>query len=229
MSFVTTMNRTEIRAALNRYLELRAVGRELHSKIAKAADKNSFNAIRVAKSMTLPVAGKTLLFEDELEMAAYHDFFLYEFRYNGKRALDEFDPSGLSQDETDLLEASRNSRTSLFEVTQADAKAGTVTLRDLLDPSRPEINFTDIQFSKSACRVRPVPLTFTRVLNIAEVNMSGGFFFPFDPSHATGLLQAYRQKTKRIPPSDLSRERFVFFYNKFRRIGSPAALEQSAM
>lgn len=39
------------------------------------------------------------------------------------------------------------------------------------------------------------------------------------PARTPGILQAYRQKTKRVPPEDLPEARFVFFFQKYRQFG----------
>jgi hypothetical protein len=60
---------------------------------------------------------------------------------------------------------------------------------------------------------------FCRVVTLRGISMTSGFSFGFDPTRAPGIVQAYRQKTKRIPPPDLPEARFVFFYQKHRQVG----------
>ena len=47
------------------YQEIRAAGKAMHSKVTKATTHLDFNPLRIAKRMTLPVAGRTLVFDGE--------------------------------------------------------------------------------------------------------------------------------------------------------------------
>ena len=49
--------------------------------------------------------------------------------------------------------------------------------------------------------------------------MTSGFSFGFDPERVPGILQAYRQKMKKVATEDLSEARFVFFFQKHRQFG----------
>jgi hypothetical protein len=54
--------------------------------------------------------------------------------------------------------------------------------------------------------------------------MTNGTSFTFHAANVPGLLQAYRQKTKKVPPQDLSEHRFIFFFQKHRQIGIPQVI-----
>jgi hypothetical protein len=212
-----------------KYLELRAAGRALHSKIAEARDRHTFNPVRVARSMTLPCVGQTLIFGEELEMAAFCDFCNHEFQFEGKSAVERFSPGPdeLTTLQSDVLNGLRSSRTSLFQVTGVNSSAHQIKLHDLLDSSKEDLFLTDMQFAACLQRVFVPPLIFTRVVTVSDITMTGGFFFPFEPANGPGLLQAYRQKMKKVLPPELARERFVFFYKKFRQIGLPGAVDDA--
>jgi hypothetical protein len=58
--------------------------------------------------------------------------------------------------------------------------------------------------------------------------MTNSSSFTFHLRDVPGLLQAYRQKTKRVPPEDLSAHRFIFFFKKHRQIGIEQVLRDVA-
>ena len=81
--------------------------------------------VKVAKKLTIPVQGRTIIFDDEdLDLAVFMDFLFHEFRVGGRRPIDCCDAGqmGRSPDERNLLEAHRVARTSLFEVIDCDPK-----------------------------------------------------------------------------------------------------------
>jgi hypothetical protein len=61
------------------------------------------------------------------------------------------------------------------------------------------------------------------VVTVRGLTMTSGLSFSFDPVRAPGLVQAYRQKMKKVPPEDLSEQRFIFFFQKHRQFGKEQA------
>jgi hypothetical protein len=59
---------------------------------------------------------------------------------------------------------------------------------------------------------------------VRGITMTNGTSFAFHAANVPGLLQAYRQKTKKAPPQDLSEHRFIFFFQKHRQIGIPQVI-----
>jgi hypothetical protein len=60
---------------------------------------------------------------------------------------------------------------------------------------------------------------FCRLVVVRGVTMTSGFTFGFQAERVPGILQAYRQKMKKVPPADLSEARFVFFFQKYQQLG----------
>ena len=203
------------------YQELRAAGKALHQKAMDVTKNLDFNPKRVAKRMTLPTAGHTLLFGGEAEQNAFIDFWYHEYRVNGKSLVESVDPvaDGLTPLEAEILEAHRHAQTSLYQPERASPGEHQVRVRDLLDPTRASIDITDINWSESMAGLRTALVVFCRLLTVRGITMTSGFFFTFDAKRLPGLLQAYRQKTKRTPPENLSEQRFAFFYQKHRQFG----------
>ena len=60
---------------------------------------------------------------------------------------------------------------------------------------------------------------FFRLVVVRGVAMTSGFSFGFQAEHVPGILQAHRQRIKKVAPQDLSEARFVFFFQKHRQRG----------
>lgn len=193
----------------------------MHSKALQATEHLDFDPLRIAKRMGLPIAGRTLVFDDESAQYAYFDFWLHEYRLNGKSLAESVDPvaAELTPLETEALEADRRARTSLFLTQGALPDEHQVRLRDLLEPGQPELLFTDLGLSSSILRIGKDLALFCRPVRVQGITMSSGFFFGFDAARVPGLLEAYRQKMKKVPPEELSEARFVFFFKKHREMG----------
>jgi hypothetical protein len=210
-----------------RYEEIRAAGMAMHSKVLKVTKPLDFNPIRIAKRMTLPLNGRTLIFDDETSQNAFFDFWSYEYRVNGKSLVESAEPaaSGLEPLEMEVLEASRKARTSFFQVEAVAPTEPQLRLRDLLEPDRPEVSLTDLGLSDSFRRFGFGLALFCRTVTVRDITMTTGFSFAFESDRVPGILQAYRQKTKKVPPDALPEAQFVFFFQKFRQLGVEQAYQ----
>jgi hypothetical protein len=209
------------------YQEIRAAGTSMADKVMNAAEGILSEVARAARRMTIPVLGRGILVKNETTQIALLDFFWSEYRREGKTFAEMIDPvaAQLTPFEAECLEGIRRSRTSFFEAKGALPQTGQVSLRDLLQPERPEILLTDLGWSATQQRRQQASAAFCRVLTIRGITMTNGFLFHFRPELVPGLLQAHRQKLKRVPPENLSAERFIFFFKKYREIGSPQAYQ----
>lgn len=203
------------------YQEIRAAGKAMQSKALDSTKHLDFNPIRIAKQMTLPINGRTLIFDGEAAQTAFFDFWFHEFRVHGKSLVESVDPiaAGLLPLETEVLAAHCRSRTSFFEITAGLPSERQIRLRDLLNRDRPEVLLTDYGLSESAGRIGVRLALFCRLLEVRGITMTSGFSFAFPPERVPGILQAYQQKTKKSPPDELSRTRFIFFFGKYRQFG----------
>src|SRR6266446_6190960 len=187
------------------YQELRAAGKAMHGKALEATQRLDLNPLRMARRMTLPVVGRTLVFDSEVAQNGFFDFWFHEYRVNGKPLAESVDPvaAGLTPLETEVLEAHRQTRTSLFQTEAVLRREHQVLLRDLLEPHRQEVPLTDIGLSSSLVRMSAPLALFCRPVTVRGITMTSGFSFGFRPCRVPGLLQAYRQKMKRVPPESL--------------------------
>jgi hypothetical protein len=212
---------------LTLYQEIRAAGKSMHSKALKATHHLDFDMLRIAKRMTLPLVGRTLVFDGEVAQNALLDFWFHEYRVNGKSLVESVDPvaAGLEPLETEVLEAYRQSRTSFFATEGVLPDSHQVRLRDLLEPDHPETLLTDMGLSASMQRMGTRLALFCRRVNVRGIAMTSGFSFGFEPELAPGILQAHRQLMKRVAPQDLSEARFIFFFQKHRQRGVEQAYQ----
>jgi hypothetical protein len=203
------------------YQEIRDAGKAMVGKVLEATTHLEFNPLRIAKRLTLPVAGRTLVFDGEVAQNAFFDFWLHEYRVNGKSLVASVDPvaAGLESLEIEVLEAHRQARTSFFATETVLPESHQIRLYDLLEPDRPETLLTDMGLSDSMQRVGTRLALFCRRLVVRGLAMTTGFSFGFEPEFVPGILQAYRQRMKKVAPSDLSEARFVFFFQKHRQKG----------
>jgi hypothetical protein len=209
------------------YQEIRAAGKSMHHKVMEAGRNLNFNIRHVAKRMTLPTAGRTLIFDSEATQNAFLDFWFHEFRLNAKSMVESADPvmAALTPLELEVLEAHRRSHTSLFLAEAVLLNEHKVRMQDLLEPERPQILLTDIGFSQSLSQINGQLAVFFRLVTVRGVMMTSGFNFGFRRESVPGLLQAYRHKMKHVPPQDLSEQRFVFFFQKHRQCGLDQAYQ----
>ncbi len=202
------------------YEELRAAGKELNKKVLEIPLLAGIDPVHVAKKLTLRLAGRTLMFAGDADRAAYFDFWLHEYKVDGKSLLDHLSPeaSALTPLQADLLKAQCRGETSLFQTEAWPLDQERSLLRDLLDPAREPIVLTDPGLSQSLNEYRTPLVLFCRPLPVGGVVITSGFSLVFHIARGAGLVQAYHQKTKRTPPQDLPEQRFVFFFQKFSQI-----------
>src|SRR5205823_3242552 len=119
------------------YKELRAASQSMHRKVMDATkDLEGFDAVKIARRMTLPMSGETLIFHDETAQNAFCDFWFHEYLVERKSLARSVDPAkaGLIELELKMLEAHRRGRTSLFQIEEVFPLKHQVRMRDLLEP-----------------------------------------------------------------------------------------------
>ncbi len=193
----------------------------MHSKILVATQHLDWDPTRIAKRMTLPHVGHTLIFDGDTAQNAFLDFWYHEYRLEGKNLVEHADPAaaGLDALETEVLQAVRQARTSFFQIEEVAPDRPQLRLRDLLAPERPEVWLTDLGLSESVRRLGVRLAYFFRPIAVRDTTMTSGFSLGFEPERVPGILQACRQKLKKVPPDALPEARFVFFYQKHRQCG----------
>jgi len=201
---------------MNDYKELRAAGKSMHEKAFKASVELGFDALKIARRLTLPVSGRTLIFDDETDQNAFCDFWFHEYQVGGRSLVEIVDPVkiGLTELESKALEAYRRSRTSLFQIEGVHASEHQVRMRDLLEPEQPEFFLTDYGLSQSVSSHNMRAALFLRLVTAGDVRMSSGVFFVFPIPMVAKLLATYREEMKFVSPTALSQKRYIFFFKR---------------
>jgi len=179
-----------------------------------------FDYIKAAKRVGIVVEEGTMVFNDETETAVLMDFFLNDYRPDGKSVVESCTvaPGEFTPLEEEWHESTRSSRTSLFEVARVHEHEPKILLRDLLDKASPELWLIDLGLSESFRRLGKC-LMFTRVVCLRELNMTGGFSFVFDPKHEFALVDGYRREMWSVAASLQDRRRTAYFLRWHRKSG----------
>ena len=89
------------------YQEIRAAEQEVHAKSLKATHHLAFDGIRIAKRMKIPVLGRNIMLDGEIVQNAFFDFWMHEYRVEGKAMAQSVDPvaAGMTPLEAEVLAA----------------------------------------------------------------------------------------------------------------------------
>jgi hypothetical protein len=193
----------------------------MYKKVLSAAKHFDFDPLRIAKQMGITVLGRTMVFGNEIEQDALANYHFNEYRMNGKTLAQSVDSAtaGLTPLEAEVLEAARQSHSSFYQVSAFVPEEKQIRLRDLLDSQAPEVLLTDVGLSQSLAINGMRFALFCRPARVRGIAMTNGTSFAFHLENAPGLLQAYRQKTRKVLSEHLSEHRFIFFFQKHRQIG----------
>lgn len=209
------------RSGVATYKALRAAGQSWFPKMMEHPAAKPFNIVKAAKKLTLPVVDNMLVFDDEADSAVLMDFYLFDYRLDGKSVAEScnFAPGELAPLESDHHHACLASRTSLFEITHVHNQEPKILLRDRLEKDRPELWLTDIGLSDSFRRLGGRAFMFTRVLSLHGHHTTGGFSFVFDPRHEFALVDGYRREMWSASASQQPARRTIFFFRLNRKFG----------
>lgn len=161
--------------------------------------------------------------ESELEMSVHADFSIHEIKRDAKTGVERYYEAERweSQIEKTILEALRESYTSLFEITSVDGEEDLLVLEDVLGVGESPLELTDISLSRSA---QPGALIFFRPVQYEEVTTTSGFIFPFEAETHDHLIEVYEQTMQKTGSKEDSRpesaRRFYVFYRLHQKYGS---------
>lgn len=157
---------------LDRYKQMRRVGRDLNLTLVKQLPKVA--APECGKKLGLFKAG-TLILNNDDEIAVLYDYCLCYYRRGNKTVIERYleqSPPPPESDEMALLQAMSKARYSLFRVTEIKPRQGAVLL-DLVHGA--SIDLTDISLAETGT---PGTILLGRVLSLADFNMSSGTMIP---------------------------------------------------
>jgi len=176
-------------ALLERYRQLRATMRELHSQLLDTLPKDTLT--RCGKKLGLMVDG-TLVFENEHESSVLIDYCLYEGWSGQHNAISRFlaqQPYNPASDEMVMLEAMSRARYSLLQVESVASGVG-VNCRDLL---RGDSGFiVDEGMGDTASH----GVVFgCHLVMLPEMSFTTGAPLPIDPGALEKILHALKDGT----------------------------------
>jgi hypothetical protein len=193
---------------MSKYKKYREVGKVLNHKII---DCFISRKIILKSGKYLGITKKeTLIFDSELETAALMDFAINEYQTYEKNAVELYKENVMIENdmEMDILEALLKSFTSLYKIADIDRQNNRLILDDLLDENSVPLEITDMGFSQTAL---PGLLMFTRVVPLADFNMTGGFGFVFRVDLEEYLLKEYKRLARKVKSPRESIKKYVPF------------------
>lgn len=137
MFFLTNHN------TLSKYKKYREVGKALNHKIIDCfVDRDTIILSGKYLGLVSLVKKNALIFDNESETAALMDFAINEYKINGNSAVQLYKDKGIFENkiEKDILEASLNSYTSLFKLTNIISQKNTLILTDLIKLTAIQLN-----------------------------------------------------------------------------------------
>jgi hypothetical protein len=206
------------------YKSLRTAGETWIAKIMRQAESLGFDVLGAAKKLALTFEGKTLVFEDETEQPALVDYYLFDYRPNGKSLVEScvFAPGELTPLESEIHRANLASGTSLYEVAEVHAQQPKFLLRDRLNPAS-DLWLIDLNLSATFRRFDRKVFMFTRVVTHGEIHCTSGYSFIFEEKVGHALAEEYRRATWSVPAPLRDRRRIGWFLHRNRQHGLPQA------
>jgi hypothetical protein len=200
---------------IKKYRKYTDTAKALDEKISKNFAEQE-NLIAIGRLMGI-VTEKTFVLESEEEINFVMDFSLFEYQVDGKTYVQRYQEENhqLDENESEMLQASLLSYTSLFKILEADRVNATVTLGDLLNQGE-EIKIININLSKTA---KPGILMFTRIVSFPDFNMASGMFCMFPENSERSLLKQVKGMMKKVKSDVESVQRFIAFFKLNRKQG----------
>lgn len=196
------------------YKQYRQIGTALNDKIMESCLKPE--TITGAAKLLGILRGNQLILESEEEGTAFIDFAIHDYQVDGRNAIATYqDEIGAeNQQEENLIAAQLSAYTSLFKVTEKLKRESVLVIKDLLNQQ--EIQLTDISMSQTA----PVGmLLFTRVIPLAEFNITSGSSFVFEEDQEIHLIKKQKSLAQKVKSDVEAIQRFVAFFKLNRSRG----------
>ncbi|TDT58467.1 hypothetical protein [Fonticella tunisiensis] len=186
----------------------------VNEKIIKSLEREAI--INSAKALDMIDDKGNIIYDDESDLNYILDFAIYEYKINGKNAVERYAEKHAPENEMEerALKALLNSYTSLYRVVNISPSKPVIFLKDTFNQSK-NIRLVDISLSKT---MGISSLIYTRVLPYPELNMTSGAPMIFDDSLETSLTSSYMMLAKE-KIEDSSANKYIFFYNAYRMYG----------
>jgi hypothetical protein len=205
---------------IERYKEYRTKGQELNSKLLEfLSDDELMEAARFLGMTEQEGDEEVLYHEGEIDMAIQSDYAIHEFEQGGTTALERFYQAERweSEIEREVLEALRESYTSLFEIKDVHPDEQALVLHDILGQGEFLIELIDIKLSQTA---ETDALIFFRRVPLPEMTVTSGFILPFEAKYKDHLISVNQQVMEKTESRPESARRFYVFYRMYQKYGS---------
>ena len=197
------------------YKEYREKQVKLHSKILKS-EVSRERLLKAASTIGILKKNQVVM-EKEEEGDLFFDFNVYERIEDNKNAVEIYIENNAVEDkiELELLEAMKNTNTSLYKIKSIDKEKNTLCLEDMLNGGE-DISIIDIGLSESAsCDI----LLFLRIIKLQKFNFTSGVAMVFLGNHLEYLLRRSKKFAKKFKMEDESIKKFISYFNLNRTDG----------
>lgn len=207
---------------VDQYREYRREGQELNSKLVDTFSEGELMEAGRFLGMTVEEGDDEVLYhEGELDMAIQSDFAIHELAIDGKTPLERYHEAEKwdTEIEKEIVDALRESYTSLFEVESAHPEKQLLVMKDVLGQGDSPLELTDIKLSETAS---PNALIFFRPIQLDEMTITSGFVLPFEADYKDHLISVHRKVMTNTESRPESVRRFYVFYRMYQKHGSIA-------
>ena len=197
------------------YKEYREKQVNLHSKILKSVVSRE-RLLKAASTIGILKKDQVVM-EKEEEWDLFFDFNVYERIEDNKNAVEIYIENNAVEDkiELELLEAMKNTNTSLYKIKSINKEKNTLCLEDMINGGE-DISITDIGLSESAsCDI----LLFLRIIKLQKFNFTSGVSMVFLGNHLEYLLRRSKKFAKKLKMEDESIKKFISYFNLNRTDG----------
>lgn len=201
---------------VEKYTKIRKAGRTFVYRVLNAYI-NKEMMLESAKLLGIPVQGNAIMFDCEEETSVLTDFVLFDYKVNGKNAVQAYREKHKCQNkvENELLDSWLSSCTSLFEVVAVSGF--TLRLKDLFKKMNRPAKLIDVSLSVSAI---PGMLLFVRLVPIDDCYMTSGIAFAFRNELKEYVLRRYQKlNKKKIKKGDDDMKRYISFFKLSKECG----------
>lgn len=205
---------------IDRYDRYRMEGQELNSKLLDTLSDDELMEAAGFLDMVEQKDGEEILrHEDELDMPIHSDFAIHGVEQDGSTAIEQFhqEERWENEIERELVEALRESYTSLFEIEAVRSDERVLVLRDLLGQGDSQIELIDIKLSQTA---NADAMIFFRPVVLPDMTVTSGFVLPFEAPYKNHLFEVYQKVLERTDSWPESHSRFYIFYKMYQKYGS---------
>jgi hypothetical protein len=201
---------------VKKYKKYRKIGQDLNNRVREIGLKDE--AFAEATHLLGIRKGRTIILDDEDDIASVMDFALNDCRWEGKNAVERYqeEVGGKTAIERELLAGMLSAYTSLFRIESVRTAARTLTFTDLLAAESDRVQIIDIGLSETAV---PGLLIFFRLVPLVDFNMSAGAAFVFPANRENYLLRQHKKIMRQVKSADTAVQRYVAFFKLNQRLG----------